>query len=187
MFRPIRSVALLAFYLTFSLLLYLLSLCFDAALMGAWHMPALQMLLYGPWGIAFGLYQWFANPLLALGILAHRRFRWLALMCGLLALYLAFSSLGIERLPDSQSYAFQDVTGFGAGFYLWLGSILVFCAGQGWWCWKARRAADVPGWRWFDVALMAALGVAFYAGTQMPALRFDPHKVVMPPAQRQVL
>ncbi len=63
-----------AFYLSISLLLYLLALFFDSALMsGERHMPALQMLLYGPWGMPFGLYQWFANPLLALAILAHRR------------------------------------------------------------------------------------------------------------------
>ena len=53
------------FYLSISLLLYLLALFFDGALMsGGRHMPALQMLLYGPWGMPFGLYQWFANPLL---------------------------------------------------------------------------------------------------------------------------
>ena len=67
------------FYLSASLLLYLLALFFDGALMsGDRHMPALQMLLYGPWGMPFGLYQWFANPLLALAVLAHRRFRRLA-------------------------------------------------------------------------------------------------------------
>ena len=177
-----------AFYLTTSLALYLLSLAFDGALMGAGrHMPALQMLLYGPWGIAFGLYQWFANPLLALAILAHRRFRRLALMFGLLALYLAASSFGITRLPDNQSYAFQYLIGFGAGFYLWLLAFVVFCVGQAWWCWKARTAADVPGWRWLDVVLIAALGTVLYVGTQMPSLRFEPHKVIAPPEQPQAL
>ncbi|MDF0730231.1 hypothetical protein P0Y43_05735 [Pseudomonas entomophila] len=177
-----------AYYLTFSLLLYLLALAFDGALMGAGrHMPALQMLLYGPWGVAFGLHQWFANPLLALAILAHRRFRRLALALGLLALYLAASSFAIERLPDNISYAFQDVTGFGAGFYLWLAAMGVFCAGQAWWCWKARRADDMPGWGWLDVALIAALALALYAGTQMPSLRFEVDKMLMPPAPSQAL
>ncbi|MCE1114837.1 MULTISPECIES: hypothetical protein [Pseudomonas] len=171
-----------AFYLTTSLALYLLSLAFDGALTGAGrHLPALQMLLYGPWGIPFGLYQWFANPLLALAVLAHRRFRRLALACGLLALYLAASSFAVERLPDNQSYAFHDLSGFGAGFYLWLLAILVFTLGQAWWCWKAKSAADVPGWRWLDVALMAALGATFCYATQMPELQFEAHKVLMPP------
>ena len=128
----------------------------------------------------FGLYQWFANPLLAVAILAHQRFRRMALGCGLAALYLAASSFGIDRLPDSQSYDFNARTGFGAGFYLWLAAIVVFCAGQAWHCWKARSADDMPGWRWLDVALIAALGVALYAATQMPSLRFEPGKVLMP-------
>ncbi|EJT84060.1 hypothetical protein PPS11_26744 [Pseudomonas putida S11] len=128
------------------------------------HMPALQMLLYGPWGMPFGLYQWFANPLLALAILAHRRFRRLALLVGLVAVYLAASSFGIDRLPDNQSYEFHDLTGFGAGFYLWLAAMVVFCMGQAWHCWRARSADDMPGWSWLDVVLIAALGVMFYCG-----------------------
>ena len=99
------------FYLSISLLLYVLALFFDGALMsGERHMPALQMLLYGPWGMPFGLFQWFANPLLALAILAHRRFRRLALLAGLATVYLAASSFGIDRLPDNQSYAFHERT-----------------------------------------------------------------------------
>ena len=174
-----------AFYLTLSLLLYLLALAFDGASMGAGHMPALQMLLYGPWGVPYGLYQWFANPLLALAILAHRRFRRLALLAGLLALYLAASSFGIERLPDNVSYAFQPITRLGAGFYLWLLSITVFSLGQLWWCWKARRADEVPGWRWLDVALIAALGGTVYAATQMPSLHFEVDKMLMAPEPAQ--
>lgn len=177
-----------AYYLTFSLLLYLLCLFFDGALMTAGrHMPALQMLLYGPWGVPFGQYQWFANPLLVVAVLAHRRFRRLALVLGAGALYLAISSLGVERLPDNQSYAFQDVLGFGAGFYLWVLAILAFCLGQAWWCWKARRADHMPAWRWLDVALIAAIAVTMYAGTQMPTLHFDVDKVLMPPEQSQAL
>lgn len=177
-----------AFYIAISLALYLLSLAFDGALMGGGrHMPALQMLLYGPWGVPFGLWQWFANPVLALAILSHRRFRRLALVLGLGALYLAASSLGIERLPDNQSYEFHDVTGFGLGFQLWLLAMLVFCAGQAWQCWKARRADEVPGWHWLDVVLIASLAVTLYAATQMPSLRFEPDKVLMPPEQPQTL
>ncbi|MBJ9976260.1 hypothetical protein IAE35_20780 [Pseudomonas sp. S75] len=174
------------FYLALSLLLYLLALFFDGALMGASrHMPALQMLLYGPWGVAFGLYAWFANPLLALAILAHRRLRWLALLAGAAALYLALGSLGIERLPDNRSYAFHDVTGFGVGFYLWLAAILTFCAGQAWWCFKVRRSDDMPGWHWLDVSLIAALALTLYVATQLPSLRFDVDQVMLPPEPEQ--
>ncbi|CAM3002872.1 hypothetical protein [Pseudomonas plecoglossicida] len=177
-----------AFYLTFSLALYLLALCFDGAVMSAGtHMPALQMLLYGPWGVPFGLFQWFANPLLALAILAHRRCRRLALVAGLGALYLAVSSFGIERLPDNISYAFHVRTGFGAGFYLWLSSIAVFCAGQAWYCRKARSSTDMPGWHWLDVALITGLALALYVATQMPSLRFEPGQVLMPPEHSRAL
>ena len=166
-------------YLTISLLLYLLSLCFDGARMtGGGHMPALQMLLYGAWGVPFGLFQWFANPLLALAMVCRRRFRRLGLVLGLLALYLAGTSLGIDRLPDNRSYAFLDMTGLGAGFYLWLLSMLVFCVGQGWWCWRARAAADMPRWRWYDGLLIVILGGALYVATQMPSLRFEPRQGV---------
>ncbi|WP_258197895.1 hypothetical protein [Pseudomonas capeferrum] len=178
----------MAYYLTLSLSLFLLCLAFDGASMaGGSHMPALQMLLYGPWGMPFGLFQWFANPLLALAILAHRRFRRLSLLMGLVALYLAGSSFAIERLPDNLSYAFQTVTGVGLGFYLWSLSILSFCLGQGWWCWRARAAGDVPGWRLIDMLLIGTLGLVLYSATQMPSLRFEPGRVLMPPEPGQVL
>lgn len=178
----------MAYYLTLSLVLFLLCLGFDGASMaGGTHMPALQMLLYGPWGIPFGLFQWFANPLLALAILAHQRFRRLALVLGLVALYQAGSSFGIERLPDNLSYAFQDVTGLGVGFYLWLLAILSFCLGQAWWCWRARAAGEVPGWRLIDVLLIGTIALVIYSATQMPALRFDPGRVLMPAEPGQVL
>ncbi|CAG8870860.1 hypothetical protein PS627_04180 [Pseudomonas fluorescens] len=173
-------------YLTVSLLLYLLSLCFDGAKMtNGGHMPALQMLLYGAWGVPFGLFQWFANPLLALAMLCRRRFRRLALVLGLSALYLVCGTFGIERLPDNRSYAFHDVTALGAGFWLWLVAILVFCAGQGWWCWQARQAAEMPRWRLLDGLLLVILGCALYAATQMPSLRFEPGKALMPPVYHQ--
>ncbi len=171
-----------AYYLTCSLLLFILSLCLDAAhLSGGAHMPALQALLYGPWGMPFGLFQWFANPLLALAMLSRRRLRRFALVLGLGALYLAGSSLGIERLPDSQSYRFLDVTRLGLGFYLWLLSILLFCVGQAGWCWQARSASDMPRWRLLDGLLLVILGGVLYAATQMPSLHFEPGKALMPP------
>lgn len=161
-----------AFYVTFTLLLFLLSLCFDGILMGVdGHMPALQIVLMGPWGIAMGLYQWFANPLLGLALLAHRRFRRLALAVGMIALGLALSCLGIERVPDNRSYDIQPLTGFGAGYYLWTLAILLFCLGQGWWCRKVRSAASMPGWRFYDLGLIAVLTATIYAGTLMPSLR----------------
>ena len=149
-------------------------------------MPALQMLLYGPWGVPFGLYQWFANPLLVLAVLAHRRFRRLALLLGVCALY--------RRSVAWVSSGCRTTTAMPSGRHrlrCWLLLVepgdLVFCLGQAWWCWKARRADDMPGWHWLDVALIAAIAVTMYAGTQMPALHFDVDKVLMPPESSQSL
>jgi len=74
-----------------------------------------------------------------------------------------------------------------AGFDVWGAGMLVFCFGQGWYCLKARQAADMPGWNWADVTLIAALAVMLYAATQMPSLRFEPSRVLMPPEQPQTL
>ncbi len=170
------------YYLSLSLLLYLACLfCTGAHLVGGAQMPSLQMLLYGPWAMPFGLFQWFANPLFALAVLAHRRFRRLALLAGLAALYLALSGLGIERLPDNVSYAFDDVAALGLGFYLWVLALFGFSAGQGWWCWKARRAGEVPGWQWPDLALLAALALTIYTAAGMPSLQFEPGRILLPP------
>ncbi len=177
-----------AYYLSLSLLLYLASLFFAGANMsGGYQLSALQMLIYGPWGMPFGLFQWFANPLFALAVLAHRRFRRLALLAGVGALYVALGSFAIERLPDNVSYEFHDVTALGLGFYLWGLALLAFCAGQAWHCWRAQRAQDVPGWRWWDGVVIVALLAVVYAGLQMPALRFEPGAVLMPAEQGQVL
>ncbi|AZL70509.1 hypothetical protein [Pseudomonas oryziphila] len=174
-----------AFYVSFTLVLFLLSLCFDGLLMGVdGHMPALQILIMGPWGIAFGVYQWFANPLLGLAILARRRFRRVALGAAVIALGLALSCLGIERLPDNRSYDFLPLTGFGAGYYLWTLAILLFCLGQAWWCRKARSAQGMPAWRWFDGLLIAVLVATIVVATNMPSLgvRISPSAEVKEPA-----
>lgn len=171
-------------YLTLTLILLGVGLCLDGAHMrGGAHMPALQMLIYGPWGVPFGLTQWFANPLFALAILAHRRYRRLSLGLGLWALYLAATSITLERLPDNQSYAFHDVTHLGLGFYLWSSAMVVFCLGQGWQVWTARSRQDVPGWSWPDLVLLVAIGGLVYGATQLDSLRFDSDQVLMPPVQ----
>lgn len=161
------------FYLSISLLFYLLALCFDAVqLSGGTAVPALLMLLQGPWGIVFGLFGWFANPLFGLALLVRRRLRWFSLLLGLWSLYLALASHGIERLPDNQSYNFHDVTGFAAGYYLWVLAIGTFCAGQAWWC-SRGRGAEVPRWSLVDGGLALLLLVVVILGLRDASLRFD--------------
>lgn len=169
-------------YIAITLLLFLSSLGFNAMyLAGDGRLHALQALLYGPWGLVFGLYGWFANPLLGLAILLHRRRRWVSLVCGLAALYLALASLGIERLPDSRSYEFVDLVHFAPGYYLWLLSILGFCLAQAWWCHRRRQGESIPGWHWLDATLAVALGFTLSVGIQDPSLRFEFRRALEPP------
>lgn len=169
-------------YISITLLLFLLSLCFNAMyLSGEGRLHALQALLYGPWGIVFGMFGWFANPLLALAILVHRRWRWVALALGVGALYLALTSLGIERMPDNRSYNFVALTHFAPGFYIWLLSILGFCLGQAWWCRQARQGAALPGWHWLDGGLLVILGFVISFALQAPSLRFEIDRALEPP------
>ncbi|MCW2268079.1 hypothetical protein D3C77_25980 [compost metagenome] len=169
-------------YISITLLLFLACLSFNALyLSGGGRLHALQALLYGPWGIVFGMYGWFANPLLGLAILLHRRWRWFSLLLGLCALGLGLSSLGIERVPDNRSYDFLNLEHFAPGFYLWLLSILGFCLGQAWWCQKARQGLAVPGWHWPDAALAVVLGLVVHFALQAPSLRFEIDRALAPP------
>ncbi|CAM3670419.1 hypothetical protein ABE525_04700 [Pseudomonas wadenswilerensis] len=175
------------FYVAITLALYLLSLCFDAIyLSGDSRLHALQAMLYGPWGIVMQVFSWFANPLLGLAIITHRRWRWLSLVLGLGALYLALSSLLVERLPNNQSYDFLDVTGFGPGYYLWLASISFFCAAQAWWCRQVLKGAQMPGWHWLDGGLAIVLNITIVYAIQTPSLHFQLKKVIEPPPPIQI-
>ena len=161
------------YYVSITLLLYLLALCFDAVnLADGGSLAAVQMLLYGPWGIAFGLFGWFANPLLGLALMLRRRLRRLSLLLGAWALYLGLASAGLERLPDNQSYAFQDVTALGVGYYLWVLALVTFCAGQSWCCWQARRGQALPRWQLLDGMLVVLLVVAVALASQDKDLHF---------------
>ncbi|MFQ6573253.1 hypothetical protein [Pseudomonas sp. UM16] len=175
-------------YVVITLLLFLSSLCFNAMyLSGDGRLHALQALLYGPWGLVFGIFGWFANPLLGLAILAHRRWRWLSLVLGLGALYLGLTSFGIDRMPDNRSYNFVNLTHFAPGFYLWLLAIFAFCLGQAWWCQQARRGAVIPGWHWLEGVLVVVLGVVISFAIEAPSLRFEMNRALEPPPYIQPL
>ncbi|PSS58268.1 hypothetical protein C6382_06205 [Pseudomonas sp. BBP2017] len=175
-------------YVSITLVLFLASLCFNAMYMtGDGRLHALQALLYGPWGLVFGMFGWFANPLLGLAILLHRRWRWVSLVLGFGALYLALTSLGIERMPDNRSYNFVNLTHFAPGFYIWLLSIFGFCLGQAWWCRQARQGVPVPGWHWLDGSLVVVLGLVISFAIQAPSLRFKIDRALEPPHPVQPL
>ncbi|WP_442109563.1 hypothetical protein [Pseudomonas sp. NUPR-001] len=175
-------------YVSLTLVLFLVSLGFNAMyLSGDGRLHALQALLYGPWGLVFGMFGWFANPLLGLAILLHRRWRWVSLALGLGALYLALTCLGIDRLPDNRSYNFVNLTHFAPGFYIWLLAIIGFCLGQAWWCHQVRQGLTIPGWHWLDGVLLVVLGVVINVALQAPSLRFEMDRALEPPAAVQPL
>ncbi|WP_371922222.1 MULTISPECIES: hypothetical protein [Pseudomonas] len=168
-------------YISITLALFLVSLCFNAMyLTGGGRLHALQALLYGPWGMVFGMFGWFANPLLGLAILLHRRWRWVSLVLGLGALCLALTSFGVDRMPDNRSYNFVYLTHFAPGFYIWLLSILGFCLAQAWWCVQARRGATLPGWHWLDGGLLVVLGLTISFAIEEPGLRFEIDRALEP-------
>lgn len=170
------------YYVSITLLLYLLALCFDAVkLAGGSSLAALQVLLYGPWGMAFGLFGWFANPLLGLALLLRRRLRWLSLLLGLWALYLACASWSLQRLPDNRSYAFQEVTALGVGYHLWVLALLAFCVGQAWCCRQARRGMELPRWHLLDAALAALLATTVVLASQDADLHFQVERALDTP------
>lgn len=170
------------YYVSITLLVYLLALCFVAVrLEGDGSMLSLQILLLGPWGIVMGLFGWFANPLLGLAVLLRRRLRWLSLALGGWALYLALACLNIDTLPDNHSYNFLAVTRFDAGYYLWALAIAIFCAGQAWWCGRGR-SIEVPRWHWADAGLGLLLVAVVVIASQQESLHFKVERVFdMPP------
>jgi len=170
-------------YVTLSLLLYLLALCLDAVDLGGGNVvTALQALFQGPWGVVFGLFGWFANPLYGFALLLRRRVRWFSLFLGLWALYLAVTSHAIQRLPDNINYSFHDVIGFAPGYYLWALSIAAFCIGQAWWCSRGRNV-EVPRWSLPEGGLALLLLVVMVIGLRDDSLRFDFDKLFdLPPS-----
>ena len=110
--------------------LYFLSLCLSCIYTAdeeTWR--GWQILLWG-WLGAFGvgtdptLFAWFANPLLVVTFVLfyNQRFR-LAVIAGIPCLLLALSSFQLRRIggPDID----YSVTGYGPGFYCWLGSCAI--------------------------------------------------------------
>jgi hypothetical protein len=76
---------------------------------------------------------WFANPLLlvaAVYVLA-RRPRW-ALVPAALAIPIALSALGMDRVWINEAGTEADVVGYGWGFYLWIASLVAMLGTAVW-------------------------------------------------------
>jgi hypothetical protein len=86
----------------------------------------LALFLWGPLGLLDGVVAWYANVFLPLSavLLWTRRYR-LAALCGIPALALALSTLGMHRILVNERPDYETITGYGVGFYLWLASIAI--------------------------------------------------------------
>jgi hypothetical protein len=95
----------------------------------AWA-PASGLLLFGWIGLFSGTIAWLANPALATAwVLFHfRRYRGSAIWA-LVATALIISFLFAKTVVSSESPTYSKVTGYGLGYWLWLGSALVLLVG----------------------------------------------------------
>jgi hypothetical protein len=95
-----------------------------------WNDPAIFPLVIGWLGIFQGVVAWYANPLLFVAwVLFFIGMRRLATAFLVGAFVLAVSFLSVKSLQASDAPTYTDVTGYGAGYFLWLASIFVSAIG----------------------------------------------------------
>jgi hypothetical protein len=91
----------------------------------------LYLLLVGPLGLLDGIYEWFANPVL----LAAWVFSWfgknkvaLPLALGAAGLIVAFQFR--QTIIASEAPTYANITGYAAGYWLWLSSAIIAVFGS---------------------------------------------------------
>lgn len=119
-----------------SFLLFVASLCLDCFFIAgsnprAWSL-GIGLLLMGWAGIFGGVFAWLANPLLLLTwvALAIRPVRWVAFVTGLMASSFALSFLLHERILADEGGGTSLITGYGPGYYCWVGAMVVAWLGS---------------------------------------------------------
>jgi hypothetical protein len=96
---------------------------------GSWS-PGLYLLLIGPLGFLAGVYEWLANPFL----LAAWIFSWfgkqkIALPLALVAIGLIVAFLFRQTMIVSEAPTYAKITGYAAGYWLWLTSAIIATIG----------------------------------------------------------
>lgn len=92
---------------------------------GSWS-PGLYLLLIGPLGLLTGVYEWFANPfLLAAWILPWFGKNKIALPLALIATGLIVAFLFRQIMIVSEAPTYAKITGYAAGYWLWLASAII--------------------------------------------------------------
>ena len=92
---------------------------------GSWS-PGLYLLMIGPIGLLAGIFEWFANPFL----LAAWIFSWfgkqkIALPLALIATGLIVAFLFRQTMIVSEAPTYAKITGYAAGYWLWLASAII--------------------------------------------------------------
>ena len=88
----------------------------------AWS-PAFYSLLLGPIGLFAGIFEWLANPvLLAAWVFSFAGRNKIALLLGIGASALMLAFLFRHTIMASEAPTYAKITGYGAGYWLWLTS-----------------------------------------------------------------
>ena len=118
-----------------SVLLFVASLTQDAYYLAgdnpeSWS-ASWVLLLMGWMGVFYGVITWLANPLLVLSwILCLRGELRAAVIVSAAAVLLALSFLLHSTIVTSEAPTYEAVAGYGAGYWLWLASMLIMAAGS---------------------------------------------------------
>ena len=85
--------------------------------------PGLYLLLLGPIGVLYGIFEWLANPvLLAAWVFSFAGKSKIALLLGIAASALILAFLFRHTIVASEAPTYAKIIGYGAGYWLWLTS-----------------------------------------------------------------
>ena len=85
--------------------------------------PGLYLLLLGPIGVLYGIFEWLANPvLLAAWVFSFAGKNKIALLLGIVASALMLAFLFRHTIVASEAPTYAKIIGYGAGYWLWLTS-----------------------------------------------------------------
>jgi hypothetical protein len=103
----------------------------DAPVAGSYH--GYEILLSGALGVLLGMFAWFANPLMLLALLLSMlKTRLPSMILSVASIALGLQSYWLEAVPFNESSMKPDnlnvVDHLGPGFYLWMGSLVMFTA-----------------------------------------------------------
>src|SRR5260370_6308388 len=88
--------------------------------------PGLYLLLIGPIGVFYGIFEWLANPLLlAAWVFSFAGKNKIALLLGIVASALMVAFLFRHTIVASEAPTYAKIIGYGVGDWLWLTSALL--------------------------------------------------------------